>query len=117
MIELVFSLLLASPELEKKYEYCYKPNLCQMLSAVQYNAASIRGSVIANLPRSAEKFSCRFNVKITPSGNLQSVSMLECDERYSGYIFQAVSAAAPFQLIPEAYHLIKDINMTISPEY
>ncbi|MCS4309008.1 membrane protein involved in colicin uptake [Rheinheimera pacifica] len=114
MIELVFSLLLAAPELEKKYEYCYKPNRCQMVNAVVYNTVLIRNQIQKFKPVLPAGLTCMVNLKLSPDGGITSISALNCDPQYSAMIIKGIVSASPFEMIPEAYSHVYDINLTIS---
>ena len=114
MIELIFSLLLTAPELEKKYEYCHKRSRCQMVNAVQYNTVLIRDQIQRFKPDISLGLACRINLKISPSGGITSITALSCDSRYSDVFIKWVVSASPFEVIPEAYEQMKDINLTIS---
>uniref|UniRef100_UPI0040486F9D cell envelope integrity protein TolA n=1 Tax=Rheinheimera sp. TaxID=1869214 RepID=UPI0040486F9D len=112
MIELIFSLLLTSTELEKKYEYCRKPNRCQMVNAVVYNTALIRDQIQLFKPDLPTGISCRINIKFAPNGGITSITALKCDPQYSAVIIKHIVSASPFQIVPEAYEHIKDMNLT-----
>ena len=113
MIELIFSLQLTSTELEKKYEYCYKPNRCQMVNAVVYNTFLIRNQIQLSKPDLPTGISCRVNIRLAPNGGITSIAALNCDPQYSGMMIKSIVAASPFQIIPEAFEHIKDINLTV----
>ncbi|HEY0922450.1 hypothetical protein [Rheinheimera pacifica] len=115
MIELIFSLLLTAPELEKKYEYCYKPNRCQMVNAVVYNTVLIRDEIQAKLPVFTEKFSCRVSLKLSSKGYVTSVTAIACPDKHFSIILGSIASASPLTVLAEAYSQVKDINLTISP--
>lgn len=112
MIELIFSLLLTASELEKKYEYCHKPNRCQMVNAVVYNTMLISKQIQLFKPDLPTGISCRVNLRLSPSGGITSITALKCDPQYSAMIIKGIVAASPFQIVPEAYEHIKDMNFT-----
>lgn len=116
MIELIFSLLLTEPELEKKYEYCHKPNRCQMINAVQHNTILIRDQIQRFKPDIPLGLTCRVNLKISPSGGITSITTLSCDSHYSDVFIKWIVSASPFEFTPEAYESIKDINIAISSD-
>lgn len=114
MIELFFSLLLSAPDADKKYEYCHESNRCQMINAVQYNTVLIRDQIQRLKPDIPLGVACLVNLKISPSGGITSITALNCDSRYSDVFIKWVVSASPFEVIPEAYEQMKDINFTIS---
>lgn len=117
MIELIFSLLLTAPELEKKYDYCPKRGACKPVHAVQYNTALIRSGIISHMPVFTETFVCRVNLKLSPSGYVISVTAVSCSDKHFAGILRAIAAASPLPVLPEAYSQVHDINLTISPEF
>ena len=113
MTELIFSLFLSAPDADKKYEYCHKPNRCQMVNAVVYNTMLIRDQMQLFKPNMPTGISCRVNMKLAPNGSITSISALSCDPQYSGMIIKGIVAASPFQVLPEAYEQLKDMNLTV----
>lgn len=114
MIELIFSLLLSAPNTDKTYEYCYKPNRCQMVNAVQYNLILIRSNISNFIPDMPTGINCRVKIKLFTNGLVTSIDASNCDPTYSREIIKGVLAASPFYVIPEAYNYFKEFELDVS---
>ncbi|WP_337843175.1 cell envelope integrity protein TolA [Rheinheimera sp.] len=61
---------------------------------------------------------CRVNMKLSPQGYIQSVSVLDGDVRLCNSAIKAIASSGPFPMSkdPEVYEALKDLTPILKPE-
>lgn len=117
MSALLAVLLLATAPQEKTYTYCYKPNRCQQVTPVMYSTAQLSDHVTERTRFLPSGFKCRVSLELRADGYLSKLELLDCpDSEFAPALFKALSDAAPYPIIPEVYHQLKSITLSINKE-
>lgn len=93
----------------------------QAATEVQRYTALIRGAIQQNLlvDESMRGKSCRINIRLASNGFVTSVGVLNGDKGVCDATVRAVNKAGtlPVSADPDVYNQLKDINLTVSPEF
>ncbi|MBZ9612718.1 cell envelope integrity protein TolA [Rheinheimera maricola] len=93
----------------------------QAATEVERYTALIRGAVQRNLlvDESMRGRSCRINIRLASNGFVTQVGVINGDKTVCDAAVRAVNRAGtlPVSADPDVYNQLKDINLTVSPEF
>jgi colicin import membrane protein len=94
----------------------------QAVTEVQRYTAMISDAITRNLIKDESTMrgrSCRLNIRLASNGFVTSVSVVNGDRAVCDAAVRAVNRAGTFPMSqdPDVYNQLKDINLTVAPEF